>query len=61
MKLIKISLFLTLIYCSFSQASTEISFDQWKMSFKKLALQKKISEKTFDLVMSEVSFLQMSL
>jgi membrane-bound lytic murein transglycosylase B len=57
MKLIKIFLFLTLIYCSLSQASTEISFDQWKMNFKKLALQKKISEETFDLVMSEVNFL----
>ena len=34
-----------------------LNFDEWKKNFKKEALNNNISEKTFDIVMSNVKFL----
>ena len=48
-------LFLLLITKSSSESNVE--FDTWKKNFKKLALSKDISEKTFDITMSNVEFL----
>tara|TARA_Y100001970_G_scaffold122893_1_gene152323 strand:+ start:927 stop:1925 length:999 start_codon:yes stop_codon:yes gene_type:complete len=57
MKKINILLILLfLIKCSYTYAE-EKSFDDWKSSFKKYALTKNISEKTFDMVMKEAKFL----
>jgi len=57
MKIIKI---LFIIFCFFLTTplhSNEQSFDEWLKTFKKLALKKNISEKTFDKTMSNVVFL----
>ena len=48
-------LFILLITKSSSESNVE--FDTWKKNFKKLALSKDISEKTFDITMSNVEFL----
>ena len=48
-------LFILLITKSSSENNVE--FDIWKKNFKKLALSKNISEKTFDITMSNVKFL----
>tara|TARA_B100000989_G_scaffold266523_1_gene220037 strand:+ start:963 stop:1964 length:1002 start_codon:yes stop_codon:yes gene_type:complete len=40
-----------------SSSENNIEFDIWKENFKKLALSKNISEKTFDITMSNVKFL----
>jgi membrane-bound lytic murein transglycosylase B len=55
----KISILLLFIYFLFFQllADENIGFDDWKINFKKVALKNNISEKTFDLVMSDARFL----
>ena len=55
----KISILLLFIFFLFSQslADESIGFDDWKINFKKVALKNNISEKTFDLVMSDARFL----
>ncbi len=57
MKQIKISLLFILILINCSFADINKDFENWKMDFKKLALKNNISEKTFDLVMSNTKFL----
>jgi len=57
MKLIKIFLIFTLINISHCLANNSEDFNEWKMKFKKRALKNDISEKTFDIVMSDVKFL----
>ena len=56
----KINKILFIIFCFFLTTplhSNEQSFDEWLKTFKKLALKKNISEKTFDKTMSNVVFL----
>jgi membrane-bound lytic murein transglycosylase B len=55
----KISIFFLIYIFSFSNVLADIndSFIKWKKNFKNLALTNKISEKTFDVVMSNVKFL----
>ena len=55
----QISIFFLIFILSFSNVfGSEISnFDQWKIQFKKKALLKNITEKTFDNTMSNVKFL----
>ena len=57
MKLIKLIFFLSLFFHSNSLADVNIEFEKWKKNFKKIALKNNISETTFDLVMSNTSFL----
>ena len=55
----KINLILILYFFLFNNLclSEDISFNQWKKSFKKYALKNEISEETFDLVMKNAKFL----
>ena len=55
--MIKILLILFLTLFSFPSLSNEISFDDWLKDFKKYALKKNISEKTFNKTMTNVVFL----
>ena len=57
MKQIKFLLFFILISTKFSYANINKEFENWKENFKALALKNKISEKTFDMVMSNTKFL----
>ena len=55
MKLIKIIFIFLFISISNSLANNIKDFDEWKMKFKKRALKNDISEKTFDVVMSDMA------
>ena len=57
MKKINIFFFITFFLISNVIADDNINFKKWKNSFKKRALENNISEKTFDLVMSNTRFL----
>ena len=57
MKLIKFLIFFIFISINFSFADINQEFENWKLNFKKIALEKNISEKTFDIVMSDTKFL----
>ena len=57
MKLIKYILIVFIISSSNLLALDESEFSNWKKRFKKIALENKISETTFDIVMSDVKFL----
>tara|TARA_B100002051_G_C16645617_1_gene591034 strand:+ start:49 stop:1050 length:1002 start_codon:yes stop_codon:yes gene_type:complete len=57
MKRISFFLFFILISINFSLADINNDFENWKIEFKKIALKNNISEKTFDLVMSNTKFL----
>ncbi len=57
MKLINFILFFIFIPINFSFADINKEFENWKLNFKKIALENNISEKTFDTVMSNTKFL----
>ena len=57
MKLINFFLFFVFISINFSFADINKEFENWKLNFKKIALENNISEKTFDRVMSNTKFL----
>ena len=57
MKLIKIVIIFLFINTSNCLAENIEEFNEWKIKFKKKALENNISEKTFDIVMSDVKFL----
>ena len=57
MKLINFVLFFIFISINFSFADINKEFENWKLNFKKIALENNISEKTFDRVMSDTKFL----
>ncbi len=57
MKLINFFLFFILISINYSFADINEEFENWKLNFKKKALENYISEKTFDRVMSDTRFL----
>ena len=57
MKLINFFLFFIFISINFSFADINKEFENWKLNFKKIALENNISEKTFDIVMSDTKFL----
>ena len=57
MKLISHLIIITFFYFTVAYSESQISFQVWKNNFKKIALQKSISEKTFDTVMANVKFL----
>ena len=57
MRIIKLSFFLIIIFFTPNSFSNEPTFEDWLKDFKSYALKNNISEKTFDLVMSDVKFL----
>ena len=57
MKLINFFLFFIFISVNFSFADINKEFENWKINFKKIALENNISEKTFDIVMIDTKFL----
>jgi len=57
MKLTKFIILFILLFSSKAFSETNIEFENWKNQFKTLALKNQISEKTFDLTMSNVIFL----
>ncbi len=57
MKQINFFLFFFLISFNYSFADINKEFEIWKSNFKKVALENNISEKTFDIVMSDTKFL----
>ena len=57
MKLINFFLFFIFISINLSFADINKEFENWKLNFKKIALENDISEKTFDTVMSDTKFL----
>ncbi len=57
MRLIKFNIFIFLLVCLNAEASIEVNFSNWKVNFKKRALANNISEKTFNVVMSNVKYL----
>ena len=57
MKKLNIFFFVSIFLFSNVFADDDINFELWKNNFKKRALENNISEKTFDLVMSNTKFL----
>jgi len=57
MKLISYLFIFTIFVFTASLSDNETNFLNWKKSFKQIALQNNISEKTFDVTMSNVKFL----
>jgi len=57
MKLIKFSIIFLLIFTKYSFSYDVNDFNKWKLNFKKIALKNKISENTFNMVMSNVKYL----
>ena len=57
MKLINTIFLIFFVYLKNSYADNDIKFIEWKNNFKNLALKNNISEKTFDMAMSNVKFL----
>ena len=57
MKIIKFLLIILFTFNINVYADINIEFENWKKSFKKVALKNNISEKTFDKVMSDTKFL----
>ncbi len=56
MKIIKLTLILYFIFFQ-SYAKSNTNFNDWLISFKKIALKKGVSEKTFNKVMTNAKFL----
>ena len=57
MKLIKFILFFLLLLLNFARADINEDFENWKIKFKKIALENDISEETFNMVMKDTRFL----
>ena len=57
MKLTKFTILFILLFLSKAFSETNVEFENWKNQFKTLALNNQISEKTFELTMSNVIFL----
>ena len=57
MKQINFFLFLMFISVNYSFADINKDFENWKLNFKQIAIENNISEKTFDIVMSNTKFL----
>ncbi len=57
MKLINFILFFLLMSLNYLFADINKDFENWKLNFKQIAIKNNISEKTFDMVMSNTKFL----
>ena len=57
MKLINFLIIFLVLGLKFAYAYEVKDFNQWKLNFKQIALKNNISEKTFNLVMTNVTYL----
>ena len=57
MKLVSILILILTLFIHNSYADNNLEFENWKKTFKAVALKNNISENTFNLVMSDVKFL----
>ena len=57
MKLIRYTLAIIIFSSTIVLSDNQLDFNKWKHSFKKIALENNISEKTFDVVMANIKFL----
>ena len=57
MKLLSILILILTLFISNSYSENNLEFENWKKTFKAVALKNNISENTFNLVMSDVKFL----
>ena len=57
MKLVSILILILTLFIHNSYADNNLEFENWKKTFKAIALKNNISENTFNLVMSDVKFL----
>ena len=57
MKLLSILVLILTLFIYNSHADNNLEFENWKKTFKAVALKNNISENTFNLVMSDVKFL----
>ena len=57
MKLVSILVLILTLFIHNSHADNNLEFENWKKTFKAVALKNNISENTFNLVMSDVKFL----
>ena len=57
MKLVSIFILILTLFTHNSYADNNLEFENWKKTFKAVALKNNISENTFNLVMSDVKFL----
>ena len=57
MKLLSILVLILTLFIHNSHADNNLEFENWKKTFKAVALKNNISENTFNLVMSDVKFL----
>ena len=57
MKLVSILILILTLFIHNSYADNNLKFENWKKTFKSIALKNNISENTFNLVMSAVKFL----
>ena len=57
MKLTKFIFIFVIFIITSAISDNQADFEKWKINFKRTALQNNISEKTFDLVMSDIKFL----
>ena len=57
MKLVSILILILTLFISNSYSENNLEFENWKKTFKAVALKNNISENTFNLVMSDVKFL----
>jgi len=57
MKLINQLIIIIFFYFTAAYSENQVTFQEWKNNFKKIALQNNISEKTFDTVMANIKFL----
>ena len=57
MKKIKNFFFILFFFFSTANADENLNFENWKQNFKEIALNNGVSEKTFNLVMTNTKFL----
>jgi membrane-bound lytic murein transglycosylase B len=57
MKLIRYVVIIIIFSLTAAYSDNDIKFQEWKISFKKVALQNDISEETFDTVLANIKFL----
>ena len=57
MRIIKILLFISILFCNLTYADINTEFENWKKNFKKVALSENISEETFNLAIENTKYL----
>ena len=57
MRIIKILLFISILFCNLTYADINTEFENWKKNFKKVALSENISEETFNIAIENTRYL----